>query len=233
MQYQTSIEASKSAISPTPAPETMRRTKSQKDDLDVVTFESFKPKLKEKLSISWSSAWETSTLATSRSVDREQSEIYDTVKPVAKVKDERSLGFNRLCHTGYSKHEPLSSFSDVPSSSMLYASLYADTGSDYGSAYDVPRKAALTYSVPDVKKKRGKKQENKEESYEATTNPEETLMFDDYKGHYDTPKWKYTTDQENTANSNVSSPYDQPRIIKSNFGKRPIANVDSELEKTV
>ena len=68
------------------------------------------------------------------------------------------------------------------------------------------------------KKKRGKKQESKEESYEATTNPEKTLMFDDYKGHYDTPKWKYTTDQENTANSNVSSMYDQPRIIKTNLG---------------
>ena len=196
----------------------LRRTQSQEENLNVVTFETFKPKLKEKRSISWSSAWQTSTLSTSRSVDREQPQIYDTVKPITKVKDERCLGFNRLCHPGYSKHEPLSSFSDVASSSVLYMSLYADTCSDYGSAYDVPRKAALTYSVPDVKKKRRKKQESKEESYEATTNPEETLMFDDYKGHYDTPKCKDTTDQENIANSNVSSLYDQPRIIKTNVG---------------
>ena len=96
---------------------------------------------------------------------------------------------------------------------MLYVSLYADTCSEYGSVYDVPRKAALTYSVPDVKKKKEKKQGNKEESqYEATINPEETLVFDDYKGHYDIPKCKYTADQENSANSNVNSLYDQPRM---------------------
>ena len=67
------------------------------------------------------------------------------------MRDERDLGFNKLSYPGYPMKELLPSCTDVPSSSMLYASLYAD--SDHGSAYDVPRKAALAYSVPDVKRK--------------------------------------------------------------------------------
>lgn len=195
---------------------TLRRTQSQEDNLDVVTFDTFKPKLKEKRSISWSSAWETSTIAASRSVDRELSQIYDIVKPATKVRDERDLGFSKLSYPGYPMKELLPSCTDIPSSSMLYASLYAD--SDHGSAYDVPRKAALAYSVPDVKKKREKKQESKEWSNEAITNPEEMLMLNDFTGHYDTPKCKYTADQEITVRSNVSSLYDQPRIITTNLG---------------
>ena len=74
MQCQTSVEVSKSAIGPTSAAAgAMRRTTSQEDVLSVVTFESFKPKLKEMWSISWSPAWKTSMLATSRSVNRELS----------------------------------------------------------------------------------------------------------------------------------------------------------------
>ena len=96
----------------------------------------------------------------------------------------------------------LSSCTDIPSSSILYASLYAN--SDHGSAYDEPRKTALAYSVPDMKKKRENKQESKERSFEATTNPEEALVFNDFNGHYDTPKCKYTADQEITASNNVS-----------------------------
>ena len=37
----------------------------------------------------------------------------------------------------------------------------------------------LAYSVPDVKKKREKKQESKDQSFEATTNPEEILTLMD------------------------------------------------------
>ena len=217
MQHQTSMDANgASAIRLTSAPVTMRRTKSQEDNLDVVTFETFKPKLKEKRSISWSSAWGTSTIAASRSVDRELSQIYDIVKPVTKVRDERDLGFSKLSYPGYLMKELLPSCTDITSSSILYASLYAN--SDHGSAYDVPRKAALAYSVPDVKKKREKKEETKKWSDDSITNPEEMLMLNDFNGHYDTPKYKYTADQEITARSNVSSLYDQPRIITTNLG---------------
>ena len=85
------------------------------------------------------------------------------------------------------------------------------------------------YNIPNVKKKRRKKQESKEWRDKATINQEELLMLSDFNGHYDTPKCKYTTDREITASSNVSSLYDQPRIIKPNLGKWPAANVDSEL----
>ena len=132
----------------------LRRTKSQENNLDVVTLETLKPKLKEEQSASWTSPCEASKMATSRSVDLEPSQIYDTVTPVlfAKAREERSLGYNKLSHPSYPTDELLSC-NDVPSSSLLYASLNADYESELGSAYDVPRKAALTYSVPDVKKK--------------------------------------------------------------------------------
>lgn len=217
--HQTSMDTSTPAIQLTSsaAPVTMRRTKSQEDSLDDVTVETFKPKCKliEKRSISWSSAWETSTITASRSVDRELSQIYDVVNPVTKVNDERDLGFSQLSYPGCPTKELLPS---CDASSMLYASLYAV--SDHGSAYDVPKKAALTYSVPEVKKKREKKEESscKEQSYEAIINPEEIVMLNDFKGHYDTPKSKHRPDKEITSSVTISSLYDQPRIVKTNLG---------------
>ena len=222
LPHQTSIDTSTRTpaiqLTPGAAPVIMRRTKSQEDSLDDVTVETFKPKCKliEKRSISWSSAWETSTITASRSVDRELSQIYDVVNPVTKVNDERDLGFSQLSYPGCPTKELLPS---CDASSMLYASLYAV--SDHGSAYDVPKKAALTYSVPEVKKKREKKEESscKEQSYEAIINPEEIVMLNDFKGHYDTPKSKHTPDKEITSScGNVSYLYDQPRIIKPNLG---------------
>ena len=205
------------------SPAALRRTKSQENNLDVVTIETFKPKLKEERSASWTSPCEASKIATSKSVDLEPSQIYDTVTSVlfAKAREERNLGYNKLSHPGYPTDELLSC-NDVPSSSLLYASLNADYESELGSAYDVPRKVALAYSVPDVKKKR-KKQESKGQSDEPITNPEEMLTFYDYEGHYDVPKCKYT--DETTAN-NIGSLYDQPRI-KFNYGEVPAA-----IEKT-
>ena len=233
IQYQMSIGTGASAINLTTASEvTLRRTRSQEGNLDVVTFETFKPKLKEKRSISWSTAWETSTVAASRSVDRELSQIYDTVKPLAtNARDERAMGFSKLSHPGYPIRELLPSmYTDAPSSLMLYASLHADND-HHGSTYDVPRRAALAYSVPDVKKRREKEQESKKQSYNTTVNPEEMSMFNDFNGHYDTPKCKYTVDKETTANSNISSLYDQPRFVKPNFGfnyKSPTGKEKSE-----
>ena len=202
----------------------LRRTKSQESNLDVVTLETFKPKLKEERSASWTSPCETSKKANSKSVDLEPSQIYDTVTSVlfAKAREERNLGYNKLSHPCYPTDELLSC-NDVPSSSLLYASLNADYESELGSAYDVPRKAALTYSVPDVRTKR-ERQESKEQSDEAITNSEETLIFNDYEGHYDVPKCKYT--DETTAN-NIGSLYDQPRI-KFNHGEVPAAIEKSE-----
>jgi ssDNA-binding Zn-finger/Zn-ribbon topoisomerase 1 len=223
-QHQESIDAGASTVRLTSAAAaSMRRTKSQKENLDVPTFETFKPKLEGKRSISWSSAWETTAIAASRSTD---SQIYDTVKPVtaAKVKaDERDLGFSKLSYLGCPMKDPLPSCTDTDkpsasdSESMLYASLCADS-CDLGSAYDVPNKAALAYAVPDVKMKRAKKQGSKEWNDEAIINPEEMLMFNNFCGHYDTPKCKYTAEKEITANRNVGSLYDQPRIIKPNLG---------------
>ena len=220
-QRQTSVDAGTSTIKPAPAAAgscNMRRIKSQKDNLDVVTFETFKPKLEGKRSISWSSAWETAmTTAASRSTD---CELYDTVTPAAKVRaDERDLGFCKLSYPGCPMKDPLPSCTDaIPSSSsMLYASLCIDS-TDYGSVYDVPKKEALAYAIPDMKKKREKKQENKDWSDNAdTVNPEEMSMLDNFRGHYDTPKCKYITEKEITDSSKVSSLYDQPRIIKPNF----------------
>ena len=222
-QRQTSVtvDAGTSTIKPAPAAAgscNMRRTKSQKDNLDVVTFETFKPKLEGKRSISWSSAWETTmTTAASRSTD---CELYDTVTPAAKVRaHERDLEFSKLSYPGCPMKDPLPSCTDAvsSSSSMLYASLCIDS-TDYGSVYDVPKKEALAYAIPDVKKKRGKKQESKDWSDEATINPDETSMLNNFRGHYDTPKCKYITEKEITTSSNVSSLYDQPRIIKPNIG---------------
>ena len=222
-QPQTSTDAGTSTIKPAPAAagsynNNMRRTKSQKDNLKVVTFETFKPKLERKRSISLSSAWETAmTTAASRSTD---CELYDTVTPAAKVRaDERDLGFSKLSYPGCSMKDPLPSCTDaIPSSSsMLYASLCIDS-TDYGSVYDVPKKEALTYAIPDMKKKREKKQESKDWSDADTVNPEEMPMLDNIRGHYDTPKCKYITEKEITAGSKVSSLYDQPRMIKPNIG---------------
>ena len=220
-QRQTSIDAGTSTIKPAPAAAgscNMRRTKSQKDNLDVVTFDTFKPKLEGKRSISLSSAWETTmTTEASRSTD---CELYDTVTPAAKVRaDERDQGFSKLSYPSCPMKDPLPSCTDAisSSSSMLYASLCIDS-TDYGSVYDVPKKEALAYAIPDVKKKREKKQESKDWSDPDTVNPEEMSMLDNFRGHYDTPKCKYITEKEITTSSKVSSLYDQPRIIKSNIG---------------
>lgn len=47
MQYQTNMDANVSAIRLTSAPVTIKRIKSQQDNLDVVIFETFKPKPKD------------------------------------------------------------------------------------------------------------------------------------------------------------------------------------------
>ena len=116
-QPQTSTDAGTSTIKPAPAAagsynNNMRRTKSQKDNLKVVTFETFKPKLERKRSISLSSAWETAmTTAASRSTD---CELYDTVTPAAKVRaDERDLGFSKLSYSSYPMKDPLPSCTDA------------------------------------------------------------------------------------------------------------------------
>ena len=118
--------------------------------------------------------------------------------------------------------ELLPSHNDIPSSDFLYASLNAE--SDFGSAYDVPRKAALAYSVPDIKKKR-EKLENKKLGDITIANPEETLMLHDFEGHYDIPKCKYTNE---TTTNNVSSLYDQPRF---QFNHGEVATANKEYER--
>lgn len=174
-------------------PAALRRTQSEEGGLDALAPAREVPKMMK-----------------SRSVDYELCQIYDTVKPPhTKVRDDKTS------YPGYPmKGLPSLYTNDMLSSSdALYTSLYIQSELGCGSAYDVPRKAALGYSVPHVKKRKGN-QKHKGRSDEALTNPEEAQIWSDFNQHYDTPKCRNT-------NKN-SLLYDRPRIQIHLGGVSPV-----------
>ena len=155
-------------------PSALRRTQSQEGSLDALA-----------------TIWEAPKMVKSRSADYELCQIYDTVRPLTKVRDDKSSGFNKTSHPGYPM-KGLSSLScndTQASSDVLYTSLYIQSELDCGSVYDVPKKAALGYSVPDVKRRK-ENLEYKGRSDEVLTHPEEaqTLSELDCGSAYDVPK---------------------------------------------
>ena len=155
----------------------MRRSKSQENNLDVITFETFKPK-SEKNSASWSTATELKTKFTT-SFDDEQEQIYDTVQPskfIQETEERKSLESSNQDYCTLQKM--------ALNSSSFYTSL---TSKANNSMYDVPRKATSVYNIVDARKK--EEQHQKRPWYKLKVTSVEDLSCSlPLEGHYDFPK---------------------------------------------
>ena len=172
----------------------LRRIKSQANNLDSVTFETFKPYPKKKRPASWTSTskQKMETLCSMEYAKHELSQIYDIVapfKPRGTEKPVGGVGYNNLSRPGYPMKELLSPQHDTLPTTSLYASLNIETGPAV-TVYDVPRKSAQLYSVPDMEKKRKRRQKRNEQSKKVTAEEISASSSLPLEGHYDIPQSK-------------------------------------------
>lgn len=159
----------------------MRRALSQDTSLDVITFETFKPRLTQKKQQFFSCTWGVTERKTNneplKCVDDEEERVYDTVVPFAQVKQREKAnnpGYNKLVHPAYPTGGNISpTHQHLAHSESIYASL---NEIDEDTVYDMPMKTVSLFSIADM-------DEDRENTGHETQNPRLSL-----EGYYDFPR---------------------------------------------
>ena len=141
---------------------------------------------------------------------RDRSQVYDIVAPFKAKETEKPIegvGYNNLSHPGY----PMKEFQLPPHDTLPSASLYASLNIETGPAvYDVPKKSAQLYSVPDMEKKRKRCQKKKERSKKITAEEMYISSSLSLECHYDVPRSK---PKQEHITVKASLFYDQPTSL--------------------
>ena len=167
----------------------------EQNSLDMITFDTFKPRVikKQKRPTSWEAVGRgqsTDSEATA-GASNGQEQIYDTVAPITDKGTDNHPGYNRLSHPGY----PIKKFWSPEHYKLAPSSLYSRLNVDDGSVYDVPRNTASTHSLSNM---------TEMVKYESNGNDVMTKTLTRFssclslEGYYDVPKRQHEESMNST-----------------------------------